>query len=239
MANGFRPEYLKAADGAVITRISLDWTTVYRILGELPMIGGQPTIWEFSVFRWAKSGSSTLRSTPRDPDAHTYLMVSPISEDAITGIKGSFAQKNVDDFFRVDPKKGNPTDNYIGGILGKPRDLHLWLERLDIPPRIAYPGPMSEFFLGKMHRRIPKPVLGDEAKTKELDYRLTEWKEEMTYNGKDLKDRAYSTALIDELTRLEIETYLYPSIAFWALRFEAIQNRVFSDAYFEDILKLK
>lgn len=239
VACGFRPEHRRTKDGAVLTHISLSWDTVYKILGELPMVGNQPSLWEFSVFRWAKSGSSTLRGTPRDPDAATYLMVQPISMEAISRIKGSYAQSAVDEFFRDDPKKGNPTQNYIGGIRARSGDLHLWLERLWIPPRIAFPGPMSEYFLAKMPRRVAKPVLGDDEKTKELNFRLVEWMEDMTYYGKEIKDRAYAVSLIDELSRLEIEGYVYPSIAYWQLRWEAIQRHFFSDDFRGDILKIK
>lgn len=239
VANGFRPEYRKTADGAMLTHISLNWGTVYRILGELPIVGGHPSIWEFSVFRWAKSGCSTLRSTPRDPDAQTYLFVPAISEAAIDELKADFARGAVDGFFRDDPKKGNPTKNYFGGVKGFTGDLHLWRDRVGLDPRIAYPFSSAEYYLGVMPRRVVKLDLNDPEKMKEQNFRITEYMEEMTYYGKDLKDRAGYTALIDELTRLDVENYVYPSIGYWSLQLEAIQERIFSNLFYEDWLKKK
>lgn len=239
VACGFRPEHRKTADGAMITRITLLWDTVYRILGELPMVGGHPSVWEFSVFRWAKSGSSTLRSTPRDPDAQTYLFVPAISEAAIDELKADFARGAVDGFFRDDPKKGNPTKNYFGGVRGFTGDLHLWRDRVNLEPRIAYPFSSAEYHLGVMPRRVAKPDLNDPEKTAEQNFRIVEYMEEMTYYGKDLKDRAGFTALIDELTRLEAVNYVFPAIGYWSLQWEAMQNRTFSDQFLEDWLKKK
>ena len=239
VANGFRPEHRRTADGAMLTRISLSWETVYKILGELPMVGGHPSVWEFSVFRWAKSGCSTLRSTPRDPDAQTYLFVPALSDGAIDGLKAEYARDGVDKFFYDDPKKGNPTKNYFGGVRGYTGDLHLWRERVGIEPKIAYPLSLAEYYLGVMPRRVPKPDLSDPEKTKEMNFRITEYMEEMTYYGKDIKDRAGSTALIDEMTRLDVGRYIDPAIGYWELQWEAIQRRVFSNLFLEDILKLK
>ncbi len=239
VACGFRPEHRRTADGAMLTHITLTWDTVYRILGELPMVGGHPSVWEFSVFRWAKSGCSTLQGTPRDPDAQTYLFVPALSESVIDSLKASFAQNGVNQFFHDDPKKGNPTKNYFNGVSGHTKDLQLWCDRLGIEPKIAYPLSLAEYYLGVMPRRIPKPDLSDPEKTKEQNFRITEYMEEMTYYGKDLKDRAGYTSLIDELTRLEVERYINPSAGYNELQWEAIQKRVFSDLFLEDILKLK
>ena len=236
VACGFRPEHRRTADGAMLTRISLSWETVYKILGELPMVGGHPSVWEFSVFRWAKSGCSTLRSTPRDPDAQTYLFVPALSDGAIDGLKAEYARDSVDRFFHDDPKKGNPTKNYFNGVKGYTGDLHLWKERLGIEPKLAYPLSSAEYYLGIMPRRVPKPDLADPEKTKEMDFRITEYMEDMTYFGKDIKDRSGYTSLIDEMTRLDVERYADPSIGYWELQWEAIQKRTFSKLFLEDFL---
>ena len=176
---------------------------------------------------------------PRDPDAQTYLFVPALSDGVIDGLKADYARGGVDRFFHDDPKKGNPTKNYFAGVRGYTGDLHLWRERVGIEPKIAYPLSLAEYYLGVMPRRVPKPDLSDPEKTKEMNFRITEYMEEMTYYGKDIKDRAGSTALIDEMTRLDVGRYIDPAIGYWELQWEAIQRRVFSNLFLEDILKLK
>ena len=87
-----------------------------------------------------------------------------------------------------------------------------------------------------MPRRVPKPDLADPEKTKEMNFRITEYMEDMTYFGKDIKDRAGYTSLIDEMTRLDVERYADPSIGYWELQWEAIQKRTFSKLFLEDFL---
>ncbi|MBO5802923.1 MAG: hypothetical protein J6R64_04190, partial [Lentisphaeria bacterium] len=67
-------------------------------------------------------------------------------------------------------------------------------------------------------------------------FRITEYMEDMTYFGKDIKDRAGYTSLTDEMTRLDVERYANPSIGYWELQWEAIQKRTFSKLFLEDFL---
>jgi len=222
--------YYVTADQAVITRLNISWGSLAAVMGEYPVKGGVPRQWKLSVFRWSPEGASSLRGIPYENE-DIYLNTPSFLQKDELNVKSGMVHGAVTSFYNVDPKKGNPTENYIGYIKGQRGSLVWYCNIFGLKVRHVYPKTFSEYYLADMVRRIPKEFPGEPQKTLDANYRLYEWQEEMVELGGFIKGQSSNGAMIDMIMRYEQPKFASPGREYQRLRIEAMRDRVFGPKF--------
>lgn len=229
----FRPETARTGEGYIMTKCTVPWGDIYQVLGEVPLKAGRSVQWKLSVFRWAKTGSATLRGIPHE-GADTYMMFPVFTPKVAADIKGSVTGEAVSYFYFIDRKHGNLTRTYFDYMMNQTKSLPFWKERFKVIYRLGFPLSFSEFYLSKFPRKVPKEIIGDSEKTADQNFRLMEWEEEMQLRGNVLRTYGSSPALADELLRLETERFGFPLLGYEELQMEAMKDRVFTEKFLQE-----
>lgn len=228
-----RPDSQLMVGGAMISRVTISWADFYRLIGESPYCAGRSTQWKVGVYRWCNENSSSLRGLPYE-SANTYLILPMYRQKNVEDYKSGMFHRAITSFYYVDQKKGNATRTYLGYVVGQRNALAFYKERFRVIHRIGYPLTFSEYYFAILPRIVPKEIPGDEAKTKELNFRHLEWQEDMELLGNYLKARANDSMFQDAMLRYEYEKFADPQIEFEKLRMEAMRDRFFTEKFLEE-----
>ncbi len=234
MQPGCQSATSRTEKGGVITRITIPWGIVYRLTGEVPLRSERAAQWHISVFRWAETGSASLRGIPHE-NVNTFLSFPAFSQKQENGVKSGLLNQSVTSFYAVDRKTGTHyARHYLGYLQIQKNALPIYKERFQVKWRFGYPMTFAEYYLTGLPRQIAKESLGDAEKTAEENFRIMEWEEQMELRGNFLRKQAENQAILDELIRLEYERFAYPVLGFEELQQEAIRDRTFSDKFLEE-----